>query len=75
MYADINIDFDFSFRLPLVHRLMFVTLAGGFPNVANLHQLKELSANFCSLTGLVPDIFENFPLLEVTYFDGNGFHG
>jgi len=48
---------------------------GPFPNVANLHQLKELSANFCSLTGQVPDIFDNFPLLEVMYFDGNGFHG
>ena len=48
---------------------------GGFPNVSTLHELLILSFNFCSLTGPVPDIFRNFPKLQVAYFDGNGFTG
>jgi len=31
--------------------------------------------NFCSLTGPIPDIFDNFPDLEQTYWDGNGLTG
>ena len=48
---------------------------GSFPNVSALHELVILSCNFCSLTGPVPDIFHNFPKLQIVYFDGNGFSG
>jgi Leucine-rich repeat (LRR) protein len=49
--------------------------SGGFPNVSSLEKLNILSCNFCSLTGTIPNFFENFPEMEIIYFDGNGFTG
>merc|ERR1719273_2134562 len=48
---------------------------GGFPNMTNLHELVQFNCNFCALTGPVLDIFNNFPDLEKTFWDGNGFSG
>eukprot|EP00036_Acanthoecidae_sp_10tr_P019393 CAMPEP_0206308288 /NCGR_PEP_ID=MMETSP0106_2-20121207/11781_1 /ASSEMBLY_ACC=CAM_ASM_000206 /TAXON_ID=81532 /ORGANISM="Acanthoeca-like sp., Strain 10tr" /LENGTH=323 /DNA_ID=CAMNT_0053739321 /DNA_START=69 /DNA_END=1037 /DNA_ORIENTATION=- len=48
---------------------------GGFPDMRNLTKLVQFNCNFCSLTGPVLDIFDNFPNLEFSYWDGNGFTG
>lgn len=50
-------------------------LSGGFPDMRKLTKLVQFNCNFCSLTGHVLDIFDHFPQLEVTYWDGNGFTG
>ena len=50
-------------------------LIGGFPDMRKLTKLIQFNCNFCSLTGPVLDIFDSFPDLEKTYWDGNGFSG
>ena len=50
-------------------------LTGGFPDMRKLTKLIQFNCNFCSLKGPVLDIFDSFPNLEKTYWDGNGFSG
>ena len=48
---------------------------GGFPDMRKLHKLIQFNCNFCALTGPVLDIFDSFPALQFSYWDGNGFTG
>jgi len=48
---------------------------GGFPDMRKLSKLIQFNCNFCSLTGPVLDIFDHFPALQFSYWDGNGFTG
>jgi hypothetical protein len=50
-------------------------LSGGFPDVRALTKLTTFACNFAALTGPIPDIFDSFPDLEITFWDGNGFTG
>ena len=52
-------------------------ITGSFPwYLSGLTKAVQLNCNFCALTGVVPDdAFLNWPELEETYWDGNGFTG
>ena len=48
---------------------------GGFPDMRKLSKLIQFNCNFCALAGPVLDIFDNFPALQFSYWDGNSFTG
>jgi hypothetical protein len=48
---------------------------GGFPDMRKLSKLIQFNCNFCALSGPVLDIFDHFPALLFSYWDGNGFTG
>eukprot|EP00040_Diaphanoeca_grandis_P015877 m.81570 g.81570 ORF g.81570 m.81570 type:complete len:364 (-) comp25435_c0_seq1:16-1107(-) len=50
-------------------------ITGQLPLFKTFKHAVQFNCNFCSLTGPFPDMFEYFPSLEITYWDGNGFTG
>jgi len=50
-------------------------ITGTLPLFKNLKKVVQFNCNFCALTGEFPDMFGHMPSLQITYWDGNGFHG
>jgi len=50
-------------------------ITGTLPLFKNLKSVVQFNCNFCALSGEFPDMFGYMPSLEVSYWDGNGFHG
>jgi len=50
-------------------------ITGTLPLFTDLKKVVQFNCNFCALTGTFPEMFGHMPSLQVSYWDGNGFHG
>jgi len=50
-------------------------ITGQLPHYTTFSKVVQFNCNFCALSGPFPDMFNDMPSLQITYWDGNGFTG